>query len=248
MPVPETSRLDMGRCVCGAALAPAAFRDRTSYEEAHVSGLCQECQDLASFGRDDDGLSLAIHDGALVAVRAPGKVSELALLPFRFVLPGPNRARLAWEARFITRAGPWMDRLDVRCELEPMRPLLARHQVRASEHREFDASEVCDRLASLHLLVGLEQCALEAVAGVCRIPDRVARASLAEEVPWVEAFGRGLRSLHSWRQPEPGEHSTVRKCALMASLLLEQGRDGLRPLDYLLAGRRALFEGHSDDA
>ena len=35
-------------------------------------------------------------------------------------------------------------------------------------------------------------------------------------------------------------------CVLMASPLVERGRDGLRPLDHLLAGRRALFEEHFD--
>ena len=239
---------EMRRCICGAQVRSDSFRDRDSYRDAYITGLCQECQDSAYFAvNQDEGRHLPIFDGALLAVRSPGAVHELCLLPFRFVASEPANARLVWEARRIARAGPWMDRIDLGYELEPMANLLAGHQVRASEHRNFDADALCERLAPLHLLVGLDRGSLDTAAAVCRIPEHVSWANFAEEVPWSATFGRTLRPLETWCGPEPGALSTVRMCAVMGMLLVERGRTGLRPLDYLLEPRSGLF-GQPRDA
>ena len=247
MPVPESYRVDMGRCVCGAVLTPAGYRDRDAYRDAFVTSLCQACQDRVYLGVDqEEGLALPIVDGALVAVRAPGPVAELALLPFRLVLPGSSRAQLVWEARYIMRAGPWLDPLDLAYEFDPMAGLLLGHQVRMSEHRAIDAPEVTERLAGLQVVIGLDQHSLDAAAAVCPIPNGISRASLAEEVPWIDVFGRPLRPLDTWTGPEPKPLSTLRIAAVMGLLLMEQGRDRLRPLDRLVAPRAALFMEHFD--
>ena len=246
MPTP-TRPTNWGRCVCGAQFHADGFRDRESYLEAHISGFCQQCQDACLFAVDqDEGKSIPIFEGALLAVRAPGTVHELCLLPFRFVAPEPANVRLVWDAHRITRAGQWMDRLDLRYELEPMADLLAGHQVRASEHRNFNANALSDRLTRLHLLVALDRGSLDTAATVCRISEHVLRASFAEEVPWTACFGRTLRPLETWSLPEPRALSTVRVCAVMGMLLVESGRTGLRPIDYLLDSRSGFFGQPSD--
>ena len=250
MTVPSHLRVEMDPCcMCGADIGPSSFRDREAYRDAYLTGLCQGCQDLAYFSSSPDDLrAYPIHDGAIVAVRAPGHVAELALLPFRFVVPEDvTAARIVWEARFVTRAGPYQDQLDVRCELEPMCELLAGHQVCVTAHRAFTDHAVAHMFDGLDLLVGLDQAGLDAVAGVCCLPDDAALASLADEVPWPKAFGRSLRPLGTWWPIDTGPVSTVGALALMGHLLVDLGCEGRRPLDYLLADRRALFE-EDDDA
>ena len=246
----QPPRVDMGRCcLCSEALAPDSFRARESYLEAHATGLCQACQDACFLAcSPDDRRAYPIHEGALVSVRAPSHVSELFLFPFRFVVPAPvgGRARLVWEARALVRAGPYQDRLDVRYELEPMCSLLAHHQVCMTSCREFSDPRLETYLESLHLLVALDEAALGAIARVCLLPDALPRASFADEVPWRAVLGRELRPLESWCGPEPRPLSTMRVCAVMGSLLVETGRTGLRPLDYLLQSRVDLFRNPSD--
>ena len=248
MNVPEYHRADMGPCcMCAAHIGPASFRDRSSYRDAYITGLCQNCQDLVYLaGGPDELRSYLIHDGAVVAVRAfRRRVAELVMLPFRFVLPVSAPARLVWEARRIVRAGPWQDRVDVRCELEPMSSHLAGHQVCVHAYRDFLDPLVSARFDPLHLLIGLDDRTLDAVGRVCLVPEPLARATL-DEVPWRSAFGRPLRPLETWWGPERGPLSTVRVLALLGRLLLDEGRERLRPLDYLVASRRALFEDESD--
>ena len=247
MGVPEYRRGEMGPCVlCGTHIGPASFRDRSSYRDAYITALCQGCQDLAYLSTAlDDGRAYPIHDGAVVAVRAfRHRVAELVLLPFRFVMPASGTARLVWEAWNIVRTGPWQHPVDVRCELEPMSSLLAGHQVCVHAYRDHRDPSVSARLDPLSLLIGLDERALDAVARVCLVPEHLARATF-DEVPWTQAFGRPLRPLESWWAPEPGPLSTLRGLALLGRLLFDEGRDGLRPLDYL-AARRPLFEDESD--
>ena len=181
---------ELARCICGARLFPDSFRDRESCRDAYITGLCQTCQDATYFGIDEkEGITIPIFDGALVAVRAPGSVSELALLPFRFVVPQPSRTRCQFDAYRLLRVGPWVDRLDLALELDPMESLLVGHQIRASEYRAFDADAVSERLSCLHLLIGADRPVLDAVSRVCRLPDSISLASLADEVPWASAFG-----------------------------------------------------------
>ena len=235
-------------CMCGTAIGPDSIRGRSSYRDAYITGLCQGCQDLAYLAADlDEGHSYPIHDGAVVAVRAfRRRVVELVVLPFRMVVPASSRARLVWEARHIVSAGPWQDRVDVRCELEPMSSHLAGHQVCVQGYRDFLDPLVSARFDPLHLLIGLDDLALDAVARVCALPDDLSRASLADEVPWRKLFGRDLRPLESWCGPEPRPLSTLRVCAVLASLLVATSRYGLRPLDHIVASRRTLFDDLDD--
>ena len=233
---------EIGRCICGARVFADSFRDRESYRDAYVTGLCQACQDATYFGVDEEqGRTIRIFDGAIVDVGSPGSGDcELALLPFRFVVPAPCQARCVWDAYKLLRIGPSLDEVDLASELEPMDSLLAGHQLRATEHIAFESSEVSERVAGLDLVVGLDRPALDTVAGRCGLPDGVSRASLSDEVPWANQFGRSLRPLDSWWGPEPGPLSALRVCAVMGWLLLERGRDGRRPFDHILASHPAL--------
>ena len=233
---------EIGRCICGVRLFPDSFRDRESYRDVYITGLCQGCQDATYFGVDEEqGRTIRIFDGAIVAVRAPGSVSELALLPFRFVVPAPLQARCVWNAYKVLRVGPSIDPVDLAHELEPMESLLAGHQLCATEHHAFNTGEVSERIADLDLLVGLDRPALDTVTRLCGLPDGVSQASLSDDVPWARSFGRSLRPLETWRGPEPGSLSALRICAVMGWLLLERGKDGRRPFDHILASGAALF-------
>ena len=242
MPVPESYRVDMGRCVCGATLAPDGFRDRASYLDAYITSLCQACQDKIYLGADPDqvGSRFSVHEGSLVAVRVPGRsVAEICFLPFRLV--ARPRMDVVWEARSIVRAGPWLHRIDTSYELAPMSHLLAGHQIRVEEHRSYDSPALKERIAGLDLLVALDRPSLEASASVCALPNGVSRATLDDEVPWCEAFGHSLRPLRHWCGREDGVLSPLHTCALMGRILLCAGRAAVgcrRPLDYLLANMR----------
>ncbi len=248
MSVPEYRRGEIGPCcMCGTHIGPASFRDALSYREAHVTGLCQACQDLCFLACDGDGRPSSLYEAALVARRALGQrqqVAEVAFFPFRLVVPQEGKARVAWEARHILRAGPWLDPLDVRLELEPAVAQLAGHQVCVAHHTLRDPP-VLALLDRLHLLVALDDAELADVARACALGDDLSCATF-EEVPWQRAFGRPLQPLTTWWLPDPGPLSTLRTLATLASLLLDEGCDGLRPLDYLLADRRGFFEDESD--
>ena len=234
---------EIGRCICGARVFADSFRDRESYREAHVTGLCQACQDATYVGVDEEqGRTTPIFDGAIVAVRAPGSSDcELALLPFRFVVPSPHQPRCVWDAYKILRIGPSLDEVDLASELEPMESLLAGHQLRATEHPAIDSGELWERTAGLDLVVGLDRPALNTAARLCGLPDGISRVSLSDEVPWANQFGRSLQPLETWWGPEPGPLSALRVCALMGWLLLARGKDGRRPFDHILASQPALL-------
>ena len=226
---------EIGHCLCGARVFEDSFRDRESYREFHLTGrsLCQACQDAIylAANTNEPGGYLPIVDGALIAVRdVSGTVDEICLFPFRLVAPPP--ARIAWEARFIARAGPRLEPLDPWGELEPMRELLTKHQVRVDEHTSFRSPELNERLANLALLIGLDRPSLDTALSLCSLPSDVSPASLADEVP---SFGTG-------REAQPDQGSALRTCALMGVVLLEDGRDGRRPLDYLIESRKELFD------
>ena len=244
-----SNRAQIGTCgLCGSELFPESFRDRESYLEFHATALCQTCQDNTFLGADPDepGNRFRILDGAIVSVPASGaRVSEICLLPFRLV--EPPRSEIVWEPRFLVRAGALLDRLDASHELEPMHELLEDHQVRLGEHPSFEAPMVTKRVANTRLIIGLDRGSLDAAQRVCRLRDDVFLASLADEVPWESALGRSLRPLNAWWGAEPGRLSTLRTCALMGMLLIERGRQGLRPLDYLLASRPEFETEPSDE-
>ena len=235
MSVPDWYRVDMGRCPCGIRLDPQSFRVRSAYLDAQITGLCQACQDRVYLAYDEEeGRRHPIVDGGLISVRAHASVEEVALMPFRLVVPGPGRAKLVWESPLLTRAGPELDSVDLVSDLNLMAGHLLNHQVRLSEYSAFDS--LSPRLEDLSYLIGLDQPSLDAAASVCRFPDGIATAGLAESVPWVHLFGRPLRPVQSWTVQEPGPPSAVRILAVMGLLLMEHGRDRLRPLDHLVAG------------
>ena len=240
---------EIGRCLCGARVFADSFRDRESYLEFHrtARGLCQACQDSIFLGEnpDEPAAPFPIVDGALAAVRTSrAGAAEACLLPFRLV--AAPQALIAWEARFIVRAGPALEPLDPWRELEPMRELLDDHHVRVSSHRSLDAPGLEARLANLRLLVGLDRPSLDAVHALCTLPPGIPRASLADEVPWRDAFARSLLPLGTWCAEEPEPASALLACALMGLILVEHGRGGRRPLDHLLASRPALFSPPRD--
>ena len=236
---------EIGRCVCGAQIFENNFRERESYREFYLGGrgLCQACQDDVYLGAntDEPGGYLPIVDGALVAVSDKrGAIDEICFLPFRFA--APSRARIAWEARFIVRAGTRLERLDPWDELEPMRERLTGHQVQVSEHRSFHSPELNERLDRLRVLIGLDRPSLDIALSLCSLPRGASPASLADEVPWCAAFARPLRPLATWWEAAPDHGTALRTCALMGVVLLEDGRDGRRPLDYLIESRKELFD------
>ena len=230
----QSQPTEIGRCLCGAPVFADSFRDRESYAEFHLTGrcLCQACQDAIylAANTDEPGGYFPIVDGALVAVQASGKsVDEIAFFPFRLV--ATPAARVAWEARFIARAGPRLEPLDPRDELEPMRERLTGHQVRVDEHTSFRSLELNERLANLALLIGLDRPSLDTARSLCSLSRGVSLASLTDEVP---AFGM-------WRRALPDQDSALRTCALVGLALLERGCDGRQPLDHLIESRTRLF-------
>ena len=243
----------MNTCLCGAAHPPEgpdpiAYRDYRSFLDSFVTGLCQACQDLVYLGIDpESGRALPIIDGSLVSVRVLSSLVELVLLPFRLVVPSPSRARLVWDARLITRAGPWLDTLDLSYQLDPLQGRLIGHQVRLTECASFDDPQVSERLAGLRLLLGLDRPSLDAIAAVCQVPATVSPVALVDSVPWVEIFSRSLLPLTDWFAPEPSPISTLRSCAVMAALLTERGRTGTRPIDHLVEAQARLFLEESDE-
>ena len=230
----QSQPTEIGRCLCGVSVFNNSFRDRESYREFHLTGrcLCQACQDAIylAANTDEPGGYFPIVDGALVAVQAAGGgVDEIAFFPFHLV--ATPAARIAWEGRFIARAGPRLEPLDPRDELEPMRERLAGHQVRVDEHASFRSLELNERLTNLALLIGLDRPSLDTARSLCSLSGDVSLASLTDEVP---AFGM-------WRRALPDQNSALRTCALVGLVLLERGRDGRRPLDHLVESRTGLF-------
>ena len=133
------------------------------------------------------------------------------------------------------RAGPWLDSLDVRLELEPVVAQLAGHQVCVTHYTLRDPAgswrcSIGSISSSLSTIAELTD-----VARVCALADDLACATF-DEVPWqaMRSLAR-CEPLATWWLPDPGPLSTLRTLATLASLLVDEGRGGLRPLDYLLA-------------
>ena len=255
----QVSHPEIGRCLCGAPVHDDSFRDWESYVEFYRhSGLCQACQDRIFLAgtRWEKPRTFPLRSGALLAscVR-DGALAELAILPFAFVVP---RAQLVWEPRFLVRAGPGLDPLDLWDELLPMRGTLEGHQVRVEECDAFEHPLVRERLGGVDLAVGLDRASLEAVAAVCPfLPGGDARAALDDEVPWREAYGRELlplhdfvcaRSLSLWWDGDTVSRSALRTLALLGLVLGVRGlraHRGRRPFDHVLAARSGRFEESS---
>ena len=75
-----------GSCsLCAAPVVPDGFRDRASYRDFHITGLCQACQDELYFRPSvaDARMRYPVRRGVLAAPAVrDGAVVELALLPF----------------------------------------------------------------------------------------------------------------------------------------------------------------------
>ena len=237
---------------CGVTVLPSDFRDLPSAKEYHIVRLCQRCQDALYLAEPQHhpGPRLPLHEGvAAVAALEAGRLAELALLPFRFVAA---EARIAWEPRFLLRAGPDLAPLDRFRELTPMRGPWSQHLLRVDEHRRLDAPALRARLSGAALVVGLDRAALDAVRTHCRAPSPAALAPLADQVPWRSMFGHPLQPFaafvrHFALDFEDPCHaaapSVLRTAALLAATLELPALAGPAPartaFDHLLDAHRA---------
>ena len=241
MTQPTGASPPLGRCPCGQLVHTHDFRNRVSFDEFRLSGLCQSCQDAFFLGTSDEDpdASFPIRQGAVGAcVTRRTELLEVCFVPFVFVSCDP---RPIWEGRHIVRAGPGVDPLDPWRELAPMQIVLAEHQVRILELDSFDAPELRARISVLELLVGLDRPSLDALRAGCPLPDEISLASLCDEAPWKEGFGRELLPLHTWSTKGRVNGTPLHACALMGLVLTTRGRDERRPFDWLLDTRAHRF-------
>ena len=209
-------------CACGAAVYPDGFRDRPSYEEFNISGLCQACQDSAFLGLTDDDppVQYALRRGAVAASTGRDGTLELGVVPFLFT--APNRPPV-WEARYATHVAPAAGApVDPYMELEAMRDVLAHHQVRLLTPDAFDHPLLTEHFGRCELLVGLDTPSLDRVGEICPALAGAAQAPLA--IPFERRHGAVVASLSevvvSLRLDSPNPApSALRLCAWMAALL-----------------------------
>ena len=143
-----------GRCGCGREVREDGFRDFRSLTEYRIGGKCQSCQDDFFLGTSDRdelfGWRFDLRQGLLVGHRMEADALELALLPFVFTAPSRE---VAWEARFIVRAGAALAPIDVGDELQSMRPVLEDHLLRVAGAISLDAPELASLVAKAELVV-----------------------------------------------------------------------------------------------
>lgn len=201
--------------LCAARVAADGFRDRDSYRDHFVTGLCQECQDQQYFrpAVADGRVRYPIRRGVLAAPAVrEGAVVELGLLPFLCIVP---EARVEWEARWLLRAGAQRAPLDPWDELAVAKHVLRHHQVRLTEVDDLRGPEVRAALDVDFALV-LDAPARDALAGL-PLRDSALRLALADDVPWHARVGVSLGTvLGSWLR---GPVSVVRTCALLVLAL-----------------------------
>ena len=229
-----------GRCGCGAAVHPDSFRDRLSWREFHITGQCQACQDRLLFAASvhDAHRLYPVRRGVIAAtVTREGAVVELGLLPFIFIAP---EARIAFEPRYLLRAGAALAPLDPFDELRPVRSALETHQVRLAELDDMHAPEVRDAL-DVDLAVVGDAAARAALAGLA-LPPGARPAALADDVPWRALLGATLPELVSPWTRAGAPVSVLRACALLALGLEPPGAAAPSPaLRWLVRARRARF-------
>ena len=223
----------LGFCGCGAGVHVHSFRNRISFDEYRLSGLCQRCQDEFFLGTSDEDpdARYVLRRGALATVRMDrSTLVELCVFPFILVeAPVPE---IAWEARLLMRAGSRLDPVDVWHELAPIEAALQGHQVLLAELHSLAAPSVAERLGHIDLVMALDCETLGAVADLRPMSPGATFVNLRDGVPWTEAFGRHLRPLDTWSLRGRAGGSTLHACALIAYVLLARGRIG-RPLDHL---------------
>ena len=215
-----------GCSLCAAPVVPDGFRDRAAYRDFHITGLCQACQDELYFRPSvaDARMRYPVRRGVLAAPAVrDGAVVELALLPFLCVVP---EARVAWEARWMLRAGARLAPLDPWHELEPAEPVLRSHQVRLTEVADLAGAEVRAAL-DVDFAVVLDAPARGALAGL-PLKDSALCVALAEDLRSRARLGPPLDGLLAYWLREPV--SVVRACALLVlALAAPAGRGRTRP-------------------
>ena len=229
-----------GRCGCGALVSPDSFRDRASWRDFRITGLCQSCQDdvyLRASDADPRGRH-PIRRGVLAAtVERDGVVVELGVLPFLCVIP---EGRIAWEARFVLRAGASLAPLDPWDELRVLRPVLKTHQVRLTE-----VDDVCG--PEVRAALDVDVAVVRDAAARVRLARLALGASalgvaLADDLPWRALAGAPLPALLArWSGEAESGASVLRACALLALALEPPGERALDPLRLLLGAHRSRF-------
>ena len=236
------------RCTCGAVVSADSFRDRISYREHARTGWCQACQDDYFFRASRDArrrypirrgvlAAPAVHDGAVV---------ELALLPFICIVP---EARVEWEARFLLRAGAERAPLELACELGPLQPALATHQVRLTEVDDVRGAEVRAAL-DVDLAVVRDAAARDAL-GRLPLGTEALCLALVDDLPWRTLFGDTLPLPPCVSPPGAGGVSVLSACARIAVALAGRPPGRFEPLRRLLRAHRERFpelDGASSDA
>ena len=163
-----------------------------------------------------------------------GAVVELGVLPFLCIAP---EARVAWEARFLLRAGAARAQVELAVELAPMQPLLEHHQVRLTEVDDVAGAQV---RAALDVDLAFVRDAA-ARAALEQLPLRAGALclALADDLPWRRLYGDTLP-----RPPSPGAAggvSVLGACAALAVALEGRAAPRLGPLRLLLGERRDRF-------
>ena len=215
------------RCDCGALVFANSFRNRLSYREFGISGLCQACQDPIYLGLSDvEPLRYALRRGAVVVCIPCGGTHELVVVPFVFTAP---RRPLAWEARYVTRVAPaGAPPVDPYTELHAMRDVLKEHQIRVLSVGAFDHPCLSERFGACELLVGLDAVSLVRAAALCRALGTASHAPIAAAFQRrygapVASLGRVMASLglDGCRSEPlvPAQAGPLRLCAWMGALL-----------------------------
>ena len=250
----------LGYCrSCGVNVRTDSFRDIESLREYPIGGTCQRCQDAVFLGVAGDPPVLhPVRHGVLIAPASGEDVpSEVALLPFLFVVP---TRRLVWEPRHIVRAGYELLAVDPWQELEPMHDDWDGYNVRVLCVRSAADPSVCRKLAGRDLVIGLDEPSVRIAAQIGPdAPPAAALVSLADAVPWADAYRTPLVPLSPFlRTSSVGvvaggadrcRSSTLRQCAVLARLLnlpAVTGRDaGSTAFEFVLRAHAARFRESS---
>ena len=189
---PETGAV-LGICGCGQTVRVDSFSERLGLLEWYLSSMCAQCQSRTFLGLDPAGVlpPSQIRFGVIAAEACHhGEVSELALLPFRFV---PEFHVVAWEARFTLRLGPLLDS-QWHSDLEPMAAILTGHWVRVTDLASFRDPRLDEWFYDLDLLLALDQASAVSILRTCPALAVGAPhvAALADEVPWPRLTGHPL--------------------------------------------------------
>ena len=244
---------------CGTAVYPDSFRDVESEREYRHGASCQNCQNRLYLGGSDDDPpgSYPLRLGVAVgAATGEGDVSEVALLPFVFVVA---TRRLIWEPRFIVRAGFSLPPVDPWVEISPMHNAWQENSVRVLCVPTLYDPRIVGGLAAAELIIGLDASAVRFASRLSADAQPPALVNLAAEVAWQAAYGAPLLPLADFlaahlpgvKEISPGTRrpSALRQCALAARLLdlpVVTGRHaGLTAFELLLRAHAPRFEDSS---